>query len=159
MAYIAGYLYWCGFKSTLQHDFNSRPLEIWILGGVSNIRWDWKLFLNPQVLAIWADVVNMLIDLAVNNTYILHTNVNTDVLDQLFSKRQYACTSNQTFLLAGHLIMINTVRVHIWPPFQFKCCPVHLHQCIHCWETLLYVSQTVVRLAHRRWWVPLYTNI
>ena len=27
-AYITGYLYWSGFKSTLQHDFNSRAFEI-----------------------------------------------------------------------------------------------------------------------------------
>ena len=70
------------------------------------------------MLEIWADVVNMLVDLAVNNTCISHTNINTDVLEQLFSKRQYACTSDQSVHLVGHLIMINTARVHIWPPFQ-----------------------------------------
>ena len=32
VAYIAGYLCWLGFESTLQHDFNSRPFEIYHMG-------------------------------------------------------------------------------------------------------------------------------
>ena len=44
----------------------------------------------------------------------MYITARLDVLEQLFSKHQYSCTSTRSFLLAVCLIMIKTVNVHMY---------------------------------------------